>query len=190
MKHTLTILILLCLFAFGSCVSMKEKKSAKYYFQHEKKINEILGNYTELYKIQPFNLGFSDRDYSHIGMDIITDTIRYAITNELRSNVIKEAIRAFGYDTLKMRKLYTDMYDVRSIWLGRDDIYHQGQRFLVTYLSFRSVAFGSPFLDRKYYTLVFFNPSDLDHDIKAELAKQGLKNVRGHIYFGIMEKFR
>lgn len=190
MKHTCTILFLLSIVSFGSCVSMKEKKSAKYYFQHEEKINGILENYTELYKQQAFNLGFSDRDYSHIGMDIITDTIRYAIDNQLRSTVIKEAVTAFGYDTLKMRKLYMDMYDIRCIWLGRDDIYRQGQKSMVTYLSFRSVAFGNPFLDRKYYTLVFFDPADLNDDLKADLAKQGFKNVKGAIYFGIMGKFR
>lgn len=181
---------ILGLLVISSCVSTKEKKSAKYYFQHEKKIDEIISAYDDLYKQQPFNLGFSERDYSKIGMDIITDTIRYAITNQLRTNAIHEAVVAFGYDTIKLRKLYMDLYEIRAIWLGRDEVYHHEAGSSVTYLSFRSVAVGNPFLDRKFYTLVFFDKKYMDEEFKKKLDKQGYKLVKDNIYFNIMNRFR
>jgi hypothetical protein len=190
MKSQPFILLIWCTFLLGACASLKEKKSSKYYFQHEKKIGEILVNYDSLYKQQAFNLGFSERDYSRIGLDIITDTIRYALTNQQRSDAIKEAVRTFGYDTVKLRKLYTDLYDIRAIWLGRDHLYHKDQKSMVTYLSFRSVAVGNPFLDRKYYALVMLDPAALDDDLKNILARQGYTHIKDNIYFSIIGRFR
>jgi hypothetical protein len=169
---------------------MREKKSAKYYLENEAKITGIIAGYDDLYQHQPFNLGFSERDYSKIGLDIITDTIRYAITNQQRTDIIQKAVTVFGYDTVKLRKLYTDLYEIRAIWLGRDDIYHRGVKSSVTYLSFRSVAAGNPFLDRKYYTLVFFDPSQADDDFRRMLDKQSFRQVKDNIYFKIMGRFR
>jgi hypothetical protein len=188
--RTTTLISILSLLMLFSCVSMKEKKSAKYYIENETKISEIIKGYDELYQQQPFNLGFSERDYSKLGLDIITDTIRYAITNQQRTDVIQKTVKAFGYDTVKLRKLYTDLYEIRAIWLGRDDVYFHDVKSSVTYLSFRSVAVGNPFLDRKYYTLVFFDPSQTDDNFKNMLDKQGFRHVKNNIYFSILGRFR
>jgi hypothetical protein len=189
MRFHYTILVIV-LVLLGGCVSMREKKSAKYYFEHEKKIEGVLNNYNDLYKTQPFNLGFSERDYSKIGIDILTDSIRYAMTNQQYSDAIRETVVAFGYDTARLRRLYTDLYEIRSIWLGKDEIFHKGGTSQVTYLSFRSVAGGNPFLDRKYYTLVIFDPVVLDEELRSTLIKQGFSPIKGNVYFKIMGRFR
>lgn len=190
MRTSLTISTLLCILFLGSCTSTKEKKSAKYYLQHEDKIMDIVTNYEELYRHHPFNLGFSERDYSKIGLDVITDTVRYALTNQLRNDAIRETVLAFGYDTTRLRKLYRDMYDIKAIWLGRDEMYHGANRSMVTFLSFRSVAVGNPFLDRKYYTLVAFDPSILTEDARKKIESKGFHHIKDNIYFSIMGRFR
>jgi hypothetical protein len=189
MKTYYTILTIVLILLAG-CVSMREKKSEKYYLEHEEKIGKILVNYNDLYNTQPFNLGFSERDYSKIGIDIMTDSIRYAITNQQFSDAIRETVVAFGYDTAMLRRLYTNLYDIRSIWLGKDEMFHKGGSSQVTYLSFRSVAGGSPFLDRKYYTLVMFDPTVLDDELRSILNKQGFSLIKGNVYFKIMGRFR
>ena len=189
MRIAKSILFISMLILF-SCVSMKEKKSAKYYFQNETKITEVINRYEELYKQQPFNLGFSERDYSNVGLDIITDSIRYSITNQQRTDAIQKAVLAFGYDTVKLRKLYIDLYEIRAIWLGRDEMYYHDKKSIVTFLSFRSVAVGNPFLDRKYYTLIFFDTSQIDDNFKIMLDSQGFRQIKDNIYFNIMGKFR
>lgn len=189
MRFHYTILVLV-LMLLGGCVSMREKKSAKYYFQHEKQIVNIVRSYNELYKTQPFNLGFSERDYSGIGMDIITDSIRYAITNKQFSDAVRDAVREFGYDTVKLRKLYSDLYKIRAIWLGKDEMYFRSRRFQVIYLSFRSVAGSNPFLDRKYYTLISIDPDGLDDELNVLLSKRGYSHIKGNVYFKIMGRFR
>ena len=175
---------------FSACAASKEKKTDKYYFENEKDIQEIVSLYKKLYKHQPFSLGFSDRSYEHIGMDIITDTVRYALDNQQSMQLFREAIYAFEYDTVAIRKMYRKMYDIKCIWIGTADFYHKGKREDVIFLSFRSVRFGNPFLDRKYYTLVIFDPNFINAETDRLIREAGYKNVRNEIYFNIVEKFR
>ena len=143
---------------FSSCASSKQRKTDKYYFENEQNIQEIVSLYKGLYNHQPFSIGFSDRSYEHIGMDIITDTVRYAVDNLQSMQIFREAVYIFKYDTVALRKLYRKMYDIKCIWLGTTEIFYKGKEEDVIFLTFRSVRFGNPFLDRKYYTLVIFDP--------------------------------
>jgi hypothetical protein len=175
---------------FSACAASKEKKTDKYYFEHEQEIQEIISLYKSLYKHQPFSLGFSDRSYEHIGMDIITDTVRYAIDNLQSMQIFREAVYAFEYDTVAIRNLYRKMYDIKCIWVGTTDIYYKGEKEDVIFLTFRSVRFGNPFLDRKYYTLVIFDPRFINAETDRLIREVGYKNVKNEIYFSIVEKFR
>jgi hypothetical protein len=123
-------------------------------------------------------------------MDIITDTVRYALDNQQSMQLFREAIYAFEYDTVAIRKMYRKMYDIKCIWIGTADFYHKGKREDVIFLSFRSVRFGNPFLDRKYYTLVIFDPNFINAETDRLIREAGYKNVRNEIYFNIVEKFR
>jgi hypothetical protein len=173
-----------------SCAASREKKSAKYYFENEKSIQEILKLYKDQYRIQPFSLGFSDRSYDHIGVDIITDTVRYALHNRQNMDLFREAVYAFKYDTVALRKMYYKMFDIGCIWVGTADYYYKGKQEEVVFLSFRSVRFGNPFLDRKYYHLVLFDPRLINDETNKLIEDAGFKRVKNEIYFKIMGKFR
>ena len=175
---------------FSSCAASKEKKTDKYYYENEKDIQEIISIYKGLYNHQPFSLGFSDRSYEHIGIDIITDTVRYAIDNLQIMHIFREAVYAFKYDTVSIRKLYKKMFDIKCIWIGTTEIYYKGKKKDVIFLTFRSVRFGNPFLDRKYYTLVIFDPRFINEETNRLIREAGYKNVKNEIYFSIIEKFR
>ncbi|MGL6269191.1 MAG: hypothetical protein ACRC2O_14765 [Chitinophagaceae bacterium] len=188
MKSLVTLLILGII--LHSCVSTKEKKSSKYYFENENAIQEILKVYKELYRHQPFSLGFSDRSFDHIAMDIITDTVRYALHNEQNMDRFREAIYTFKYDTVALRKMYYKMFDIKCIWLGTADFYYREKKEEIVFLSFRSVRFGNPFLDRKYYNLVLFDPLFINEETNKLIEAAGFKKVKNEIYFKIMGKFR
>jgi hypothetical protein len=175
---------------FSGCVASREKKTDKYYFEYEKEIKEIITLYKGLYNHKPFSIGFSDRSYEHVGMDIITDTVRYAIDNLQSMEIFREAVFVFNYDTVAIRKLYKKMYDIKCIWIGTTDIYPNGKREDVIFLTFRSVRNGNPFLDRKYYALLIYNPGSIDAEMELEIQKAGYKKVKNEIYFGIVERFR
>jgi hypothetical protein len=187
--RTLTYIALMAVL-FSSCAASKEKKTGKYYYENEKDIQEIISLYKGLYNHQPFSLGFSDRSYEHVGMDIITDTVRYAIDNLQSMDIFREAVYLFNYDTVSIRKLYKKMYDIKCIWVGTTDTYYKGKKENVIFLTFRSVRFGNPFLDRKYYSLVIFDPKFINEETDRIIREDGFKKVKNEIYFKIGEKFR
>jgi hypothetical protein len=186
---TVLYIFFICLIQI-SCSVSKEKKSAKYYFENEKKIQEILALYKGLYRQQPFSLGFSDRSYEHIGMDIITDTVRYALHNEQNMDLFREAVYGFKYDTIALRQMYIKMYDIKCIWVGTADFYYEGKQEEIVFMSFRSVRFGNPFLDRKFYNLVLFDPALMNENNRKLIEAAGFKKIENEIYFKIMGKFR
>jgi hypothetical protein len=190
MRYQAIIFSILILAGLVSCVSMKERKSEKFYLQNRETIKSILSTYDSLYAYIPFNIGFSDRGFTKVGMDIITDTVRYAITNLQSVELFRRTIQGFHFDSARIRGLYEDLYSIKCIWLGKADFYFRGNRELLTYLSFKSVASGNPFLDRKYYTLVFFEPGLIQEEMYEKIASAGFKRIDTDIYFGILGKFR
>ena len=172
------------------CVSSREKKSARYYDEHEQEIREIRALYNRLYQHQPFNIGFSKRDFSYVGMDIITDTMRWALNNQFGLDDFKAAVEGFRYDTTALISLYQKLRKIECIWLGTDDMYFQGEAYPVVFLSFRSVRFGNPFLDRKYYTLLLLDPDRATPALDSVVLAAGFHPVRQKVYFKIMDRFR
>lgn len=186
---TISAFLLACLL-FASCLASRERKSGKYYVQHEAEIREMLSLYRQLYSHQPFTIGFSNRDFRYVGMDIITDTVRYAINNEQSLELFREAINGFHYDTAALLTLYRKMHAIKCIWMGTADLFYDGREEIVTFLSFRSVLFGNPFLDRKYYNLVIFDPAFVNPRTDSMFRAQGFNRVKDEVYFKIMGRFR
>jgi maltoporin len=176
------------LFILASCTA--EKKSASYYHKHEKEINEIKRLYAKLYETQPFTAGFSDKSFKYEGIDIRTDTVRYAMDNSESKEMFFKAVYAFNYDTVMLRLLYNKMKNIKSIWIGKQDIYYKGKKEYVTYLSFKSVLIGNPMLDNKYYMLVFFDPEFINPETTKAIEKLGYKKITNVIYFNIASHFR
>lgn len=184
------ILVLTVLTLLWGCVSSREKKSARYYVEHEQEINEILAMYAQLYRHQPFNIGFSQKDYSYVGMDIITDTLRWALNSQEGMEAFREAVHQFHYDTVALASLYRKLQKIKCYWLGTDELYFHKQRYDIVFLSFGSVRFGNPFLDRKYYNLLFFDPKSISPGIDSMILGTGFSKVRENVYFKIMDRFR
>ncbi|MFX8516206.1 hypothetical protein ABTM14_19780, partial [Acinetobacter baumannii] len=69
------------LLMFFSCVA-PQRKSEKYYYENENAIKRVVAQYDSLYKTKPLSIGFSDRSFKYITIEVETDTIRYAFNNE------------------------------------------------------------------------------------------------------------
>jgi hypothetical protein len=186
---SIPVCLLACLL-FASCIASRERKSGKYYVQHEAEIQQMLSLYRQLYRHQPFTIGFSNRDFRYVGVDIITDTVRYAINNEESLELFREAITGFHYDTSALFTLYRKMYAIKCIWMGTADLFYDGREEIATFLSFRSVLLGNPFLDRKYYNLVIFDPAFINPRTDSLIRQQGFTRIKDEVYFKIMGRFR
>jgi hypothetical protein len=82
------------------------------------------------------------------------------------------------------------MYAIKCIWMGTADLFYDGREEIATFLSFRSVLFGNPFLDRKYYNLVIFDPAFINPHTDSLIRQQGFTRIKDEVYFKIMGRFR
>lgn len=174
----------------ASCIAARERKTEKYYAQHEAEILSLLQAYRTLNRQLPFSLAFTDKHYRHMGMTIQTDTMRYALNNEFGSNRYLQAIAGFGYDTIAIKSLQQQMGAIRCVRIGATDIFYRGRGDDAVILSFRSLLFSNPFMDQKYYNLVAFEPGFINPETDSLVRSQGYTHVRDEIYFKIMGTFR
>ena len=75
-----------CLFGtlvmLSSCAS-KKMFSSKYYYENEKALTDIEQSYKKLYDQKLFSVGFTDKSFHYISLEIITDTIKYVYEFEV-----------------------------------------------------------------------------------------------------------
>ena len=96
----------------------------------------------------------------------------------------------FNYDTSLLRKLSLKMKEIKCLWLDKSSFYLDGNKETVTFLSFKSVAIDKPFVENKYYILLFL-PHPINHtEVKASIKKGKIVRINDLVYFGIGNRFR
>ncbi|PWT70427.1 MAG: hypothetical protein C5B59_20630 [Bacteroidetes bacterium] len=166
------------------------RKSADYYFENKQTITEMRQLYEELYAHQPFSAGFSDKSFNYFVLEINTDTVRYIYNTENSWQQLYSAVVRFNYDTAKLKNLGEKMHAVKCLWLSKSYFYVDGERENVTFLSFRSVASNSKFVENKYFMLVFL-PRPIATTFTIGRNRTGeLVKIDSLVYFMIGSGFR
>ena len=192
MKNYSILICLFLLFAWlCSCTGAKKnRKSAEYYHQNKTAILEMRSLYDSLYRQQAFSVGFTDKTFTYYAMEITTDTLRYIYNSEKSEQNLHQTILRFKYDTSLLRKLAIRMKEIKCLWLDKATFYLNEKKDTVTFLSFRSVSIENPFVENKYYVLLFLHhPLDTPL-IRAKVKKGDLVKVDELVYFGIANRFR
>ena len=181
---------LFMLAGLSSCYTTSGRKSAAYYEKNQLKINTIRMLYDSLYKHQPFSIGFTDRSFKYYVMEVTTDTLRSIYNNEISEKQLFETISRFSYDTSMLRQLSTTMKEIECLWIDKASFYLDEKKDTVTFISFRSVNFNKPFVENKYYILLFLREK-LEHPYIQNRVKKGeLIRINDLVYFMIGNKFR
>lgn len=173
-----------------ACTAASKRKSADYYQQNKHDIERTLTLYEDLYRHQPFSAGFSDRSFAYFLLEVNTDTLRYIYNTDNNDQKFYETIIEFQYDTAKLKELGDNIKKIKCLWLSRSSFYVNGKRETVTFLSFRSAAAERPFVENKYYILIFLPHPIKSDDIEARIKKGNLVKINDLIYFMIGTKFR
>ena len=189
MKRISIYPILLSLLAIGfSCATAR--KSEKYYQENKVAINELKSYYNVLYRQQPFSAGFTDKSLTYYVMQIITDTLRAIYTSDTRKKELGDNIERFHYDTALLRKMAVKMKEVKCLWIGRSNYYMDEQNVPFTFISFGSALVDKPFVEDKYYILIFLDEK-LEHpELDQRIKKGKLIPVDDLVYFTIGSNYR
>lgn len=171
-----------------SCTTAR--KSAGYYYSNQDVINEIRAYYDSLYAQKPLTIGFTDKSFKYYVMEVATDTVRYVYNTEKSERRLYETITKFDYDTSLLRKLSIKMKEIKCLWLDKSSFYIDEKKETVTFLSFKSVAIDKPFVENKYYILLFL-PHPIKHtEVKARAKKGQIVRINDLVYFAIGNRFR
>ena len=189
MKKNKIYIILLSVMAMGlACTTTR--KSAKYYEDNKSAISELRNYFEVLYQQQPFAAGFSDKSLKYYVMQIVTDSLRSIYTNDKREKEIWDKVYKFNYDTVLLKKMAAKMKEVKCLWIGKSAYYIDEQKLPFTSISFGSALIEKPFVEDKYYILIFLEKK-LEHPELEDRVKKGkLVPVDDLVYYTIGSSYR
>jgi hypothetical protein len=118
--HIISVLSLCWLLA--SCTSSKIF-STDYYNKHEKTLTEIEQSYKKLYEQNRFSVGFTDRSFNDISLEIYTDSIKYIYEFSINEPRFLDTLKKFDLPAQGIVDLINKMKSIQCIWVNNLDYY-------------------------------------------------------------------
>ena len=171
-----------------SCAA--ERKSTKYYQDNKNDLIILKTYYDSLYRKQPFSAGFTDKSCKYYVMQINTDTLRSVYTTDTRKEEFSKNVLRYNYDTVLLNKMALKMKQLKCLWLGKTTDWIGEQKARYTFISFGSALVDKPFVEDKYYILIFLDHK-IDHpEVETNIKKGRLVPVDDLVYFTIGSSYR
>lgn len=165
--------------------------STRYYYENEKTLDRIEESYKALYPLGPFNVGFTDRDFKTVSLEIITDTLSYIYEFGINETRILDTLSAYNLNTTRISTLIKEMHDIRCTWISYSDYYVDEKKQNMILMSIKPVALKSLFSYARYYVLSYFpQPQYFDSEGRL-LDKRKLRRLRkinGEVFHRINNK--
>jgi len=189
-KYLHTILVFCVIASLCSCASRKAF-TTNYYKENEKTLTSIEQSFKTLYDKKHFSVGFSDRSFNYISLEIITDSIKYIYEFEISEPRLQDTLRKYGFEVSGMLGLVKQMQSIHCIWINNLDYYTNNQKRSMVFMSIRHVAVHLPFTSEKYYILTFYSqPQYFDSDgmLLAGRRMRKLRKINDDIFRRINDK--
>ena len=177
--------MIIVLTVFQSC-SYSKKFSREYYTANEQMLQSIQKRYREHYRERPFSLEIKDKDFSQIGLEIITDTVRYIYNINLDDPALNDTLRKYRFDIDVMESLLKDMRTTQCTWLTNLDYYENLKKQQLVFISIRHRRLESFLRKDKYFTLAFFEykqPFDERGRLLDRANRKQLRRINGAVFF-------
>lgn len=187
---TIFICMVLLLSGLPGCFSASKAKSADYYRVNRAALEDLRNQYEQLYRHQPFSAGFTDKSCTYYTMEVRTDTVRYIYNTEKNSQQVAGLIERFDYDTAQLRAFGQKMKALKCLWLSKSSFFVDEKRETVTFLSFDAATGEKPFVEQKYYILIFLNHPIEHLDNKKKVKKGNLVKIDERVYYMIGNGYR
>ncbi len=169
--------------------STPEKLSRKYYLSRRTELQQINSFYTDLWKIQPFILNFTDARFKHYSLEVSTDTVRYVYNTSIMKFSVADSISRFGLDSIMIKKLGQMMVGSKCICVAHHSFYSHDREFAANWLFFKQVQ-TSMFKESRYHVLIFFKEL-LPADIQKEfIERQNLVQLEDNVFYTVSNRFK
>jgi hypothetical protein len=165
--------------------------STKYYYENEKVLGAIKESYTELSAKHAFSVGFTDKEFSIISMEIETDSLTYIYEFKVNEPRLADTLTKYHLNVARVTHLVQQMQSIRCTWVRNYDYYLDEKKNSLVFMSIRPVALKSPFLYKTYYVLTYFNqPQYFDSQgrLLDKRRARRLRKINGEVFKRINDK--
>ncbi len=174
-KHIIFLLSAVQLFA--SC-AVSKKFPAEYYTENESNIVAMEATYNKIVAARPLSIGFTDKEFRHVLVEMKTDTVRYVYEFNLNDPSLFDSLHYYGYDTAATVLLMKYMKKTQCTWINTLDYYTSGQKRFLTFMSIRHKALSAPFSQEKYFILTFYKQPQYYDENGILLDRRNLRRAR------------
>lgn len=172
-----------------SC-SHSKKFTETYYKENEAVLRSIMTRYKQLYEKHPFTIEIKDKEFQHIGLELVTDSIRYIYSFDNEPSLIDTLIK-YKFDVDAVSTLINDMQSVHCTWITNLDYYEKREEKYLVFISIRNSKLKAFLKSEKYFTLAYFDTKQY-YDEKGRLLdhadRKTLHKINGSIFHKLNDR--
>src|SRR5882757_757858 len=183
--------LFIALLGYYGALSCTPLNITNYYHKHQTTLYSIEQDYKKAYWKKPFSVEFTDRPFTHVSLELNTDSLTYIYEFAVGEARIGDSLRKYGFDAHAIDALITKMRSVRCTWVNNLDYYTDEQHHSLIYVSLWPRIFNLPFVNKKYYILTYFSQSqyfDSEGNLLVGRRLRRIRKINGDIFKKITSK--
>ena len=189
MIRNLFIFLIIYLVLTASCST--KIISNNYYQEQKVNLDNIESRYEKLNPVNPFSLAFTDKDFTIISLEMISDTLTRIYEFTINEQRLADTLLKYNYDTAGIYYLIRKMQETKVTWINNFDYYVNDQPQQLIILSIKPVTIRYIFSPPKYIALAYFRTAQF-FDEKGRLldsrrTKQ-LRKIKGQVFYKITDR--
>jgi hypothetical protein len=191
MRTQITSCILAIAILTGAATSCTRLNITKYYHRHHPALDSIEDTFRKAYSKKPFSIEFTDRPFDRVSLELITDTLTYIYEYKTGEPRLQDTLRKYGYDAHPINWLITRMRDMNCTWIDKLDYYGEAQQHSLVYLSLWPRVINSPFVNKKYYILTYFQEPqyfDAQGRLLTGRRRRHIRKINASVFLRLNDK--
>lgn len=165
--------------------------STNIYQEHKENLDNIERRYEKLNPTNHFSLAFTDKKFSIVSLEMITDTLTRIYEFNVTEKRLADTLIKFNYDTAGIYYLIKKMQQSKVTWINSFDYYVNDQPQQLIILSVKPVTIRYIFSPPKYVALAYFRTNQ-SFDEKGRLldnrrTKQ-VRKIKDQVFYRITDR--
>ena len=165
--------------------------STNIYQEHKENLDNIERRYEKLNPTNHFSLAFTDKKFSIVSLEMITDTLTRIYEFNVTEKRLADTLVKFNYDTAGIYYLIKKMQQSKVTWINSFDYYVNDQPQQLIILSIKPVTIRYIFSPPKYVALAYFRTTQ-SFDEKGRLldnrrTKQ-VRKIKDQVFYKITDR--
>ena len=165
--------------------------STNIYQEHKENLDNIERRYEKLNPTNHFSLAFTDKKFSILSLEMITDTLTRIYEFNVTEKRLADTLIKFNYDTAGIYYLIKKMQQSKVTWINSFDYYVNDQPQQLIILSIKPVTIRYIFSPPKYVALAYFRTNQ-SFDEKGRLldnrrTKQ-VRKIKDQVFYKITDR--